>query len=203
MSWNLGEPARGPGAEQPVGVLPAGYDRRGFLRTTAGGGFALALASLLPGCGRAAEAIGSGDDGLRSLTQREYETVVAAAEVLLAGVAVDAAAIARRIDYELWAVGGAIQDDMRTVLQLLERLTPLGGHVRGFSELSPSERLAYLEGWQHSRFNLRRAGFNAVKSFIYFFGYSDPATWAATGFPGPWPGRVQVAVPPIDFGEIA
>jgi len=191
------------GVGRPDGVLPPGYDRRGFLRTTAGGGLALALASFLPGCGRAAEAFGAGDPDLRSLTRREYDTVVAAAEALLAGVAVEPAAIARRIDYELWAVGGAIEDDMRTVLQLIERLTPLGGRVRRFSELSPAERLAYLEGWKHSRFNLRRASFNAVKSFIYFFGYSDPATWAATGFPGPWPGRVQVAVPRIDFGEIA
>ena len=40
-------------------------------------------------------------------------------------------------------------------------------------------------------------------SFVYFFAYSDPATWPVTRFPGPWPGRVRVAVPSIDFGEIA
>ena len=77
--------------------------------------------------------------------------------------------------------------------------------MRRFTELDPAERLAYLEGWRDSRFNLRRAAFNAIKSFVYFFAYSDPALWNATGFPGPWPGRVgpPVAVPAVDFGEIA
>ena len=163
---------------------------------------AIALASLLPGCGRAADARARED--LRSLTDAEYATVRAAAEALLLGGAdVDPAGIAQRIDYELWAVGGAIQEDMRTVLQLLERLTFLGGRVRRFSELEPEERLAYLHTWRDSRFNLRRASFNAVKSFVYFFAYSDPATWAMTGFPGPWPGRVNVPIPAVDFGEIA
>ena len=184
------------------GSLPPGLDRRGFLRATTGGGLAIALAALLPGCGRSASARGSVD--LRSLTEAEYETVRAAAEALLTGgPRIDPAAIAQRIDYELWAVGGAIEDDMRTVLQLLERLTFLGGRARRFSELDPQERLAYLHTWRDSRFNLRRASFNAVKSFVYFFSYSDPSTWPATRFPGPWPGRVSVPIPPVDFGEIA
>ena len=189
--------------DRPGGVLPPGVDRRGFLRSTAGGVLAIGVASLLPGCSREARAQVDGRD-LRSLTVAEYETARLAAEALLAGgPRVDPAAIALRMDYELWAAGGAIEEDMRTVLQLLERLTPLGGRVRRFSELDPDERLAYLHGWRNSRFNLRRASFNAVKSFVYFFAYSDPATWPSTRFPPPWPGRVPVAIPRIDFGEIA
>lgn len=183
--------------------LPPGIDRRGFLRKTAGGGLAIGLASLLPGCGREAGAVGASGGELRSLTQKEFEVARGAADALLAGVPVDPAAIAERLDYELWAVGGAIEEDMRTVLQLLEHLTLLGGRLRRFSELDRPERLAYLETWRDSRFNLRRAAFNAVRSFVYFFAYSDPATWQATGFPGPWPGRIEAAVPPVDFGEIA
>ena len=193
-----------PEIERTSGVLPLGIDRRGFLRRTAGGGVALAVASLLPGCGREATAQGVSAGELRSLTLAEYETARAAAEALLqGGPGVDPAAIARRMDYELWAVGGAIEEDMRTVLQLIERLTPLGGRLRRFSELEPAERLAYLHGWRDSRFNLRRASFNAVKAFVYFFAYSDPATWSVTKFPPPWPGRVQVAIPRIDFGEVS
>ena len=188
----------------PSGTLPPGIDRRGFLRSTAGGGLAIALASILPGCNREAGAQGVRASDLRSLTLSEYETARAAAEALLVGGPdVDPGAIALRMDYELWAVGGAVEEDMRTVLQLLERLTPLGGRLRRFSQLDVEERLAYLHGWRNSRFNLRRASFNAIKSFVYFFAYSDPATWAYTGFPGTWPGRVRVAIPRIDFGEIA
>lgn len=183
-------------------ALPAGMDRRGFLRSTAGGGLAIGLAALLPGCGDAAGKGASGFD-LRSLTQKEFDVARAAAEALLPGVGVDPESIAVRLDYELWAVGGAIEEDMRTVLQLLEHLTLLGGRVRRFTALDPEERLAYLESWRDSRFSVRRAAFNAIKSFVYFFAYADPATWAATGFPGPWPERFDLAVPPVDFGEIA
>ena len=183
-------------------ALPPGIDRRGFLRTTAGGGAAIALAALLPGCGSQANAQGSAGWELRSLTRKEFDVARAATEALLPDVPVDPAGIARRLDYELWAVGGAIEEDMRTVLQLLEHLTLLGGRLRRFTELEPPERLAYLETWQHSRFNLRRAAFNAVRSFVYFFAYADPAMWPATGFPGTWPGRVPVGLPPVDFGEV-
>ena len=163
---------------------------------------AIALAALLPGCDRVADALGAVE--LRSLTASEYATVRAAAAALLRGGAdIDPASIAQRIDYELWAVGGAIEEDMRTVLQLLERLTFLGGRVRRFSDLDPEERLAYLHTWRDSRFNLRRASYNAVKSFVYFFAYSDPSTWPMTGFPGPWPSRVNVPIPAVDFGEVA
>ena len=185
-----------------MGVLPPGIDRRGFLRSTSGGLLAIGVASLLPGCSREAGAQGPAD--LRSMTTAEFETARLVAETLLeGGPAVDPAAIARRMDYELWAVGGAIEQDMRTVLQLIERLTPLGGRLRRFSDLDARERLAYLHGWRNSRFNLRRASFNAVKAFVYFFAYSDPTTWPSTRFPPPWPGRVNVAIPRIDFGEIA
>lgn len=182
--------------------LPPGIDRRGFLRSTAGGGLAIGMASLLPGCGRDAAAVGASPE-LRSLTQKEFDVARGAADALLTGVPVDPTSIAQRLDYELWAVGGAIEEDMRTVLQLLEHLTLLGGRLRRFTELTPSERLAYLETWRDSRFNLRRAAFNAIRSFVYFFAYSDPVAWPATGFPGPWPGRIEIPVPPVDFGEIA
>ena len=100
---------------------------------------------------------------------------------------------------------GVFDGPLDLLLQLIERLTPLGGRLRRFSELNVEERLAYLDGWRRSRFNLRRASFNAVKAFVYFFAYSDPATWASTGFTGPWPGRapIPVAIPRVDFGEIA
>lgn len=174
-------------------------DRRGFLRATAGGGLAIAVVSVLPGGLRA-----TGAQGLKSLTRAEFDTAVAAAEALLAGTAIEARPIVERIDAELWAVGGAIEEDMRTVLQLIGRLTILGGHLRGFTELGPEARLAYLHTWRDSRFTLRRAAFNAIKSFVYFFAYADPQTWPLTGFPGTWPDRgVPVPARPVDFGEIA
>jgi len=179
-------------------------DRRGFLRTGAGGAAAVLLASLLPGaCSPGyADTTGQGEP-LRSLSPREYAVALAAAEALLIGLPVEPARVATAMDRELSLVGGAIERDMKTVLTLLEHLTPLGLRLSPFSRLSPEARLRYLETWRDSRFSLRRAAFNAVRSFVYFYAYADPATWSITNFPGPWPGRVHIPATPVDFGEIA
>src|SRR5688500_5927709 len=67
-------------ANRPGGALPPGIDRRGFLRSTAGGALAIAVASVLPGCSRDAGAQGTEGGGLRSLTAAEFETARLAAE---------------------------------------------------------------------------------------------------------------------------
>lgn len=178
-------------------------DRRGFLRVTTGGAAAIAVASLLPsGC--ASDYPQAGEDGtkLKSLTNKEYAVARAAAEALLVGVPVSASVIASRIDQELAWVGEPIRTDMKSVLGLMEHATPLGGRVRKFTQLTPQQRLTYLEGWKHSRFQLRRAAYQAVKGFVYYFAYVDPATRFLTGFAGPWRERIHIPAYPVDFGEI-
>lgn len=179
-------------------------DRRGFLRASFGGAAAVLAASLLPtGCAR--EYPQASDDGYAptALTEKEYAVARAAAEALLVGVPVTAASVAQGIDRELQLAGEPMRSDMKTVLRLLEHATPLGGRVRRFTALAPAERRSYLEGWSRSRFNLRRAAFQALRSFVTFFAYIQPATRALTRFPGPWPEHGQLPVVPVDFGEIA
>lgn len=181
--------------------LPPGVDRRGFLRTTAGGTAALALATLIPaGCATDyPEAAGA---ELRALSPKEFAVVRAAAESILDGVPVPAERVAERIDRELALAGEPVRGDFKLALVLLEHLTPLGGRFRRFTALDPAARLGYLHGWRESRFVLRRAVFQAVKAFIFFFAYSDDATRPLTGFYGPWTERQVVPVYPVDFGEI-
>ena len=190
------------GRQEIQPLLPPGIDRRGFLRTTAGGAAALGLAAILPaGCGTVgADALQDRD--LESLTPGEYATARAAAEALLPGLPVEPERIALRLDRVRALVGGPIERDMKTVLRLLERLTPLAGRLRPFTELSPTERVRYLETWRDSRFSLRRAAYGAIRSFVYFFAYADPDTWPLTGFPGPWPARIDIPAYPVDFGEV-
>jgi hypothetical protein len=92
---------------------------------------------------------------------------------------------------------------MKTVLNLMEHLTPLGGRRKRFSELVPGQRLAYLRTWRDSSLQLRRAAYQALKGFVYYFAYIDDATRGITGFTGPWPERTQFPIKPVDFGDIA
>ena len=187
----------------PVAKSP-GIDRRGFLRLSVGGSTAIALAALVP-AGCAADYPQAEHDGLqlRSLSRKEYAVARAAAETLLVGVPVTAATVAHRIDQELAWAGDPIRTDMKTVLTLMEHATPLGWRLRRFTALQPEQRLAYLATWRSSRFQLRRAAYQALKGFVYYLAYIDPATRAITGFQGPWPERVKIAAYPVDFGPVA
>lgn len=190
--------------ESRPGTLPPGMDRRGFLRTTAGGTAAIALASMIP-AGCAADYPEASVDGvaLEALSEKEYAVVRAAAEAILHDVPVPPERVARRIDREIAAVGDPIRGDLKTVFSLLEHLTFLGGRLRRFTALDPAERLQYLHGWSQSRFNLRRAAFQAVRSCVFFFAYHDDATRSITGFTGPWREHIDIPAYPVDFGEVA
>ncbi|MEX1184061.1 MAG: twin-arginine translocation signal domain-containing protein [Gemmatimonadota bacterium] len=178
--------------------------RRGFLRSAAGGTAAAAVASLVPaGCAPQYPARAADGGALQSLTPKEYGVARAAAEAILVGVPVTPDVVATRIDRELAVAGDPMRSDMKSVLGLMEHGTVLSFRRSRFTELSPEERRTVLGHWAGSRFNLRRAAFQAMRGFIVYFAYADDATRALTGFPGPWPERVQVPVVPVDFGGIA
>ena len=185
------------------GCFEPALDRRGFLRASAGGGVAIAVASLLPaGCARDYPQATQDGARLQALTDKEYAIARAAAEALLVGVPVEPRVIAQRIDRELALAGDPMRKDFKTVLRLFEHLTLLGGKIRRFTALSPQDRLSYLRGWSRSRFALRRGGYYAIKGFVSYMAYTDPATRALTRFPGAWPERIKIPAYPVDFGEI-
>jgi hypothetical protein len=194
-----------PAGASPVGLVAAGIDRRGFLRSAAGGGVAVAIAAMLPaGCTAdypQAEADGA---SLASLTAKEYAVVRAAAEALLVDVPVRPDDVAAAIDRELALVGDPVRADMKSALRLLEHFTVLAWHRRTFTELRPDERLRYLQGWATSRLVLRRGVYQALRGFVTYFAYIRPETRALTAFTGPYQERVPVVpVRSVDYGGIA
>ena len=182
----------------PLPPLAAALDRRGFLRGIAGGGAALAVAGWLPTGGASYPAQG----GLQALSAKEHAIVRAAAEALLPGVPVDPRSVADEIDRELALMGEPILSDMKAVLGLVEHLTLLGGRFRRFTALEPQQRLDYLNGWATSRFNLRRAVFQAVRSLVHFVAWAREDTRPLTGYQGTWPENFDFPIHPVDFGEV-
>lgn len=180
-----------------------GISRRGFLRATAGGSVAIVAVSLLPtACAEDYTEAADDEERPGALSAKEFAVAVAAAEALLVGVPVEPRAVALGIDRDLAAVGDPIREDMKTVFSLLEHLTLLGGHATRFTRLEPAERLQYLRGWGRSRFNLRRAAFQATRGFVYFHAYSREETRPLTGFEGPWRERIEIPAYPVDYGEV-
>lgn len=174
--------------------------RRSFLRGTAGGSAALAVAALVPGCARDYPRASSAP--LQALSPKEYAVARAAAEALLAGVPVEPDSIATAIDAELAVAGEPMRGDMKTVLTLMEHGPILSMRRHRFSTLSPAARLAVLNDWATSRFNLRRAAYQALRGFILYFAWTDDRTRPLTGYAGPWPELVEIPVYPVDFGEV-
>jgi hypothetical protein len=186
------------------GADAAHLSRRGFLRTATGGTAVIAAAALLPaGCTR--DYPNAARDGIRlqALSEKEYAVAIAAAEALLVDVPVSPQAVAAGIDAELAIAGEPMKADMKTVLSIMEHGTLLSFRRKRFTALNPAERRAVLDDWATSRFNLRRAAFQALRGFIVYFAFVDDATRSLTGFPGPWPELVQIPVYPVDFGDIS
>jgi hypothetical protein len=96
-----------------------------------------------------------------------------------------------------------MRGDMKTVLKLMEHGTVLSLRRRRFTALSPDDRREVLADWATSRFKLRRAAFQALRGFVVYFAYIDDATRTLTGFPGPWPEKLSLPVPAVDFGDVA
>jgi hypothetical protein len=209
---SLPDAAREASVHRPGGTRAAAVpgaplafpDRRGFLRDTAGGTIAIAVASLLP-AGCTADYPQAEADGvaLSVLTAKEYAVLRAAAEAILTDVPVPAGEVAAEIDRQLAAVGDPVLADLKTVLGLIEHLTIIGLHRGTFTELRPEPRLRYLEGWGRSRLALRRAAYQALRGFVVFFAYVRNETRVLTGFHGPLPEHVRIEATPVDFGDVA
>ena len=52
-------------------------------------------------------------------------------------------------------------------------------------EASSEEIATFLTRWRRSRFDIQRAGYQALTQLIQASWYDNPASWAAIGYPGP------------------
>jgi hypothetical protein len=68
----------------------------------------------------------------------------------------------------------------------------LAGLTSPWEEASVEDVSTFLTRWRTSRFDLMRAGYQALTQLIQAAWYGNPRSWGAIGYPGP-PFRVETA----------
>jgi hypothetical protein len=89
----------------------------------------------------------------------------------------------------------AVQGEIADLLGLLHfapTRVALAGLTSPWEEASVEDVSTFLTRWRTSRFDLMRAGYQALTQLIQAAWYGNPRSWGAIGYPGP-PFRVETA----------
>ena len=131
-------------------------------------------------------------EGLKSLTPRQWSTLVALASVVVGGPAelpsAEEAGVAASVDRLLATLDPDLSGELALVLDLLENPVAgalLDGRPAPFSALEPSDRLTAVAAWRSSRLKPRKAGMRALVALINSAYWSRTETWAHMGYTGP------------------
>ncbi len=168
-------------------------NRRRFLRRTIAGAALLAVGATV-----GKHLTGYALDGaiaarLRTLSPKEYLILAAACRRLLAAdepgaPSPDEVGAALVIDGYLAGLPDEIVSDVKALLHLIEH-TPFLFHGKPsrFTRLDAGGQDAVLRGYAESRLDVKRRGFQALKSLAVLGYWGDPRTFALIGYPGPMP----------------
>ena len=140
--------------------------------------------------------------GQRLLDERAAAIVGGLVPVILAGVLPEEEkARARAIrevseafDRAVAGLSPAVQREVDQLFSIL-RLAPVRFAFTGLwspvEESSAEEIAAFLQRWRTSRFDIQRAGYQAMTQLVQASWYDNPQSWAQIGYPGPpaVPGR--------------
>ena len=159
--------------------------RRRFLQVGIAGIAVLAAARLLERPRALAPAY-------RVLDPAGAAALAALVPVVLAGSLPRDAALTREVvegfDRAVSGLSPAVRDEVDQLLGLL-RFMPtriaLTGIASPLEEAAEPEIAAFLSRWRTSRFDLLRAGYQALTQLIQAAWYGNPASWAAIGYSGP------------------
>lgn len=164
--------------------------RRAFLKVGLAAGVLLAVSHALD----ASRAPAAG--AWRFLDERGATLVDALVPVVLEGsLPVESAARARArrevveaFDRAVSGMSPAVRAEVDQLFGLL-RFAPARVAVAGLwdplERAAPGEIAAFLTRWRTSRFELQRAAYQALTQLIQAAWLDNPASWTATGYPGP------------------
>ena len=76
-------------------------------------------------------------------------------------------------------------DQLFGVLRFAPARLAFTGLWQSVEESRPEDVAAFLTRWRHSRFDIQRAGYQALTQLIQAAWYDNTTSWAAIGYPGP------------------
>lgn len=177
---------------------PGGSRRRGsrrsFLKTGFWGGVLLALGGAGFLATRGTKLIPLPKAGLKVLSEKEYAVMAAiAARVVRPRTnfpSVEEVSLAEACDLVIARADGGVQKELKQLLGLFENALTnavFDRRFKPFTELSGDEQDAVLHDWERSGLELRRTGFQALRTIAVAAYYGNPKTWGAVGYAGPPP----------------
>lgn len=96
--------------------------------------------------------------------------------------------VVEAFDRAISGLSPAVRGEILELLGVL-RFTPtrlaLTGIWSPLEEASPAQVGEFLSRWRSSRFDLLRAGYQALTQLIQAAWYDNPLSWSAIGYPGP------------------
>ncbi len=169
--------------------------RRDFLKVGAGFSAALACAGAFGALSGCAEEVKSPVKGFGFLRESDLELFTALAPAIVLDLAQLAAgernarlgAVLRKLDATCSALDSSNREELRKLLDLLA-IAPLRYLLTGvgaWNEASTETLHTFLARWRGSRFATLNAGGNVLVKLISTSYYVLPATWPASGYPGP------------------
>jgi hypothetical protein len=163
--------------------------RRTFLKVGLAGGVILAGARWLD----RPQAVAAANH--RFLDARGASAMAALVPVVLEGsLPKDAGARSRAIEEVVEGFDRAVSglslpvqkevDELFTLLCFAPARLLFTGLWSPLEESSVDDIAAFLRRWRHSRFDIQRAGYQALTQLIQAAWYGNSASWAAIGYPG-------------------
>jgi hypothetical protein len=166
--------------------------RRQFIKVGIAGGAVLVTARWLGGPAAAPA------PGHRFLDEAGAAIVAAFVPVVLEGsLPVEGPSRARAVvdvvaafDRAVAGLSPAVQEEVDQLFGVL-RFPPtrlaFTGLWQPVPESTPAQVAAFLTRWRRSRFEIQRAGYQAITQLVQASWYDNPVSWAAIGYPGPPP----------------
>jgi hypothetical protein len=95
--------------------------------------------------------------------------------------------VVEAFDRAVSGLSAAVQkevDELFTLLRFAPARLMFTGLWSPLEESSARDIAAFLTRWRHSRFEIQRAGYQAMTQLIQAAWYGNGASWAAIGYPG-------------------